>query len=95
MGKKAVIISTSPRHDSNSHALAEAFYKGALDAGNEAELISLRGKKIAFCLGCFACQEKGECVIKDDAVGNGLSHHALHAVSKIKMPVLGIEDKTA
>ena len=69
MGKKAVIISTSPRYDSNSHALAEAFYKGALDAGNEAELISLRGKKIAFCLGCFACQEKGECVIRDDAVG--------------------------
>ena len=69
MGRKAVVISTSARHDSNSHALAEAFRKGAEDAGNEAELISLRGKKIAFCLGCLACQKKGECVIKDDAVG--------------------------
>ena len=69
MSKKAVIISTSPRRDSNSHALAEAFAKGALEAGNEVELISLRGKKIAFCLGCFACQEKGSCVIRDDAVG--------------------------
>ncbi|MBQ3664391.1 MAG: flavodoxin family protein [Clostridia bacterium] len=69
MSKKAVIISTSPRHDSNSHALAEAFARGAQEAGNEVELISLRGKKIAFCLGCFACQEKGSCVIRDDAVG--------------------------
>ena len=68
MSKRVVIISTSPRHSSNSHALAEAFEKGAREAGNETELISLRGKKIAFCLGCFKCQEKGECVIRDDAV---------------------------
>ena len=29
--------------------------------------MSLRGKKIAFCTGCLACQKKGRCVIKDDA----------------------------
>lgn len=68
MSKRVVIISSSLRANSNSHRLAEAFAKGAAEAGHEVELISLRGKKIAFCLGCLACQSKGECVIKDDAV---------------------------
>ena len=34
---------------------------------HEAELISLRGKTINFCRGCFVCQEKKRCVIRDDA----------------------------
>lgn len=32
------------------------------------ELVSLRGKNIAFCRGCLACQTLGRCVIGDDAV---------------------------
>ena len=67
MAKKILIISTSPRRNSNSHALAESFAKGAADAGSEAEVISLIGKKIEYCRGCFACQKTGQCVIKDDA----------------------------
>ena len=66
MAKKVVIISASPRKNSNSNALAESFAKGAADAGNEAEVISLIGKKIEFCRGCFVCQKTGQCVIKDD-----------------------------
>ena len=65
--KKVLIISTSPRKNSNSEALAEAFAKGAQEAGHETELISLRGKNISFCRGCFVCQEKLRCVIHDDA----------------------------
>jgi len=65
--KRVLIVSTSPRRNSNSEALAEAFAKGARDAGHEAELISLRGKTIGFCRGCFVCQEKLRCVIRDDA----------------------------
>ena len=65
--KKVLIISTSPRKKSNSEALAKAFSKGAQEAGHETELISLRGKTVNFCRGCFVCQEKLRCVIRDDA----------------------------
>ena len=68
MSKKVVILSASPRKNSNSHALAENFAQGAVDAGNEVEMISLTGKTIGFCRGCFACQKTGRCVIKDDAI---------------------------
>ena len=47
--------------------LAKAFAKGAEEAGHETELISLRGKTVNFCRGCFVCQEKLRCVIRDDA----------------------------
>lgn len=30
------------------------------------ELISLKEKNIKFCIGCLACQSKGNCVLKDD-----------------------------
>ena len=66
MSKKVLILSTSPRLNSNSEALADAFGRGAVEAGNSVEKISLRGKNIRFCLGCFVCQEKGRCVIPDD-----------------------------
>ena len=65
--KKLLIISASPRINSNSEALAKAFAKGAEEAGHETELISLRGKTVNFCRGCFVCQEKLRCVIRDDA----------------------------
>ena len=66
MSKKVLILSTSPRRSSNSEALAEAFAKGAAESGHEVELISLRGKELRFCQGCFACQKSGKCVIRDD-----------------------------
>ncbi len=65
--KKVLIISSSPRAGSNSEALAKAFADGAREAGHETELISLRGKTVSFCRGCFVCQEKQRCVIRDDA----------------------------
>ena len=65
--KKVLIVSTSPRAHSNSEALANAFAEGARAAGHEAEVISLRGRTVNFCRGCFVCQEKLRCVIRDDA----------------------------
>lgn len=65
--KKVLIVSASPRINSNSEALAKAFAGGAQEAGNEVELISLRGKTINFCRGCMACQKTRRCVIRDDA----------------------------
>ena len=44
--KNVVVISTSLRPGSNSHALAEQFEEGAKSAGNEVELISLKWKEI-------------------------------------------------
>ena len=67
MGKKVLILSASLRSGSNSHLLAEAFGKGAKEAGNETEIISLKDKDIKFCRGCFACQKTQRCVIRDDA----------------------------
>ena len=65
--KKVLIISSSPRKGSNSECLAKAFAEGAQSSGHEVELISLRGKTVNFCRGCFVCQEKLRCVIRDDA----------------------------
>lgn len=64
--KKVVVISSSLRPGSNSHALAEQFAKGAEAAGHQVELISLRGKEIKFCVGCLSCQTTGACIFKDD-----------------------------
>ncbi len=65
--KKILIVSASLRKNSNSEALALAFAEGAAAAGHQTEFISLRGKSVAFCRGCFACQETQRCVIHDNA----------------------------
>lgn len=66
MSKKVLIISTSLRTNSNSEILAKEFEKGAIDAGNSVEFISLKDKNIKYCIGCLACQNTQKCVIKDD-----------------------------
>lgn len=65
---KVLIITTSLRAKSNSDVLAERLLAGAKDAGHHAEMISLKGKTIKFCIGCLACQKTQQCVLKDDAV---------------------------
>ena len=65
--KKILVISTSLRANSNSEALADAFAKGAQEAGHAVEKLSLRGKDLKFCQGCLACTKLGHCVLKDDA----------------------------
>ena len=68
MGKKVLILSSSPRKGGNSETLAAAFAKGAQETGNQVETVYLREKQYGFCKGCLACQKLGYCVIKDDAV---------------------------
>ena len=65
--KNVLIISTSLRGGSNSELLAKECAKGAEEAGNRVELLSLKGKKIQYCIGCLACLKTGKCVQKDDA----------------------------
>ena len=65
--KNVLIISTSLRGGSNSELLAKECAKGAEEAGNCVELLSLKGKKIQYCIGCLSCIKTGKCVQKDDA----------------------------
>ena len=65
--KNVLIISTSLRGGSNSELLAKECVRGAEEAGNRVELLSLKGKKIQYCIGCLACIKTGKCVQKDDA----------------------------
>ncbi len=65
---KVIVISTSLRANSNSDILTESLVAGAKDAGHEVERISLKGKKVGFCIGCLSCQKTQKCVLKDDAV---------------------------
>ena len=64
---KVLVVTTSLRAQSNSHLLAERLIEGARDAGHTVEKISLKGKRIEFCIGCLACQKTQKCVLKDDA----------------------------
>ncbi|NLH46012.1 MAG: flavodoxin family protein [Acholeplasmataceae bacterium] len=66
MGKKALILSSSPRRGGNSDILCDQFMLGAQEAGNQAEKIFLKDKNINYCLGCGACQKTGSCVQNDD-----------------------------
>lgn len=77
MGKKVLIITSSLRTNSNSDGLAEAFARGAREAGNMVETVSLKGKDIGFCRGCLICQKTQECVILDDA--SRIAQKALNA----------------
>lgn len=67
MTKTVLIITSSLRKNSNSDLLAQAFAKGAEEAGNAVETVSLKGKDIRCCIGCLSCQRTGKCVLKDDA----------------------------
>ncbi|MBR4885591.1 MAG: flavodoxin family protein [Lentisphaeria bacterium] len=67
MAKNVLIIGGSPRIGGNSDILCDQFAKGAIEAGNQVEKISLAGKKIGFCTACYTCEKTGACPQKDDA----------------------------
>ena len=65
---KVLVITTSLRAKSNSDLLAACVIDGAKEAGHTVEQISLKGKKLNFCIGCLACQKTQKCVLQDDAI---------------------------
>ena len=67
MSKQILVISTSPRKSGNSDMLAEELIRGAREAGNDVEKVTLYDKTIGFCKGCLTCQSTQRCVIHDDA----------------------------
>lgn len=77
MSKNVLIISSSLRKNSNSQMLADSFMRGVEEAGHNAEKISLDGKTINFCKGCFACLKTQKCLINDD--GREIAEKMLNA----------------
>lgn len=66
MHKKVLILSGSPRKGGNSDILCDRFAAGATEAGHGVEKIRVAEKQIGYCRACYACREKGECVLRDD-----------------------------
>lgn len=63
---KVLVINGSPRANGNSDLLCDELIRGAEEAGNQVEKISLREKEIHPCKACYACFKTGACVQKDD-----------------------------
>lgn len=63
--KKILIISGGGRPRGNTAQLAEAFQRGAMEAGHQVEMVSLMKNEVKGCLGCNACRYGKPCVQKD------------------------------
>ena len=63
---KIIGIAGSLRPKSNTRHYVKSALKILADKDFETELISLRGKEIKPCTGCYDCVKKGYCTIEDD-----------------------------
>jgi len=65
---KILILQGSPRANGNTAWMAEEYKKAAEAAGHEVTLVNVSRKKIAGCLACEYCHNKGNgaCIQKDD-----------------------------
>ncbi len=63
-----LILQASPRAKGNTAWMAEEYKKAAEAAGHEVTLVNVSKKKIAGCLACEYCHNKGNgaCIQKDD-----------------------------
>lgn len=67
MSKIILVISSSPRKESNSEMLCDRFIEGAQQAGHYTEKILLKDYNIGYCVGCGYCLKSGGvCAKKDD-----------------------------
>ena len=71
MGKRILILTSSPRKNGNTNTIAHWCAQSATDAGAEVECVDIARLKYKSngCLSCYSCQEsdKYECKVKDDA----------------------------
>lgn len=66
MSKNILVLTGSPRKNGNSEALADAFIKGALEAGHVAYKFRAADKDIAGCRACDTCFSNGTpCSFRD------------------------------
>lgn len=64
--KRILIVLGGGRPKGNTRQLAEAFARGATEAGHHVELISLNEFTVNGCIGCNACRYGKPCIQKDD-----------------------------
>jgi multimeric flavodoxin WrbA len=65
--KKLVAVLGSSRENSVSLKAAEAFIKGAEEAGYETVIFNVNDMNLKGCMGCGSCRKNGtDCVIEDD-----------------------------
>lgn len=63
--KNILVIQGGGRPKGNTTQLIDSFVKGATDAGNAVEVVSLMKNEVKGCLGCNACRYGKPCVQKD------------------------------
>lgn len=63
---KLCVVIGSGKVGGNTEQLADAFIRGAQEAGHEAVKLHLGKLKVGPCLGCNACKTEGSCVQRDD-----------------------------
>ena len=64
--KKIVAVVATKRKNGLVSTLASKVLEGAASNGHDTELINLYDYKMDYCIGCWACEKKGCCVLKDD-----------------------------
>ncbi len=66
---KVLVLNGSPKKNSDTMHLTNAFLKGLNEGGNhEVEIMNIIEKKVLPCLGCFKCWQNldGKCIQNDD-----------------------------
>lgn len=65
---KVLLLNGAKQNDSTADLVSATFNIELIMNGHETQIINLRDKKIASCLGCFGCWVKtpGECLTDDD-----------------------------
>ena len=63
--RNILLISGGGRPHGNTAQLSDAFLRGAEEAGNHVEKVSLLKTKVEPCLGCNVCRQGKPCVLRD------------------------------
>lgn len=66
-----LVLNGSPRPHGDTAAMVDSFAKGARERGHQVDVVNVCQKKIAGCLACEYCHQKGsdherQCVQQDD-----------------------------
>jgi multimeric flavodoxin WrbA len=61
-----LIINGATRASGNTDILIQRIIEGSTNAGVKTELVELRRKSIADCIGCYQCLRESTCSLKDD-----------------------------
>ena len=64
--KKVLVIQSAAMKGGNTDHLADAFIRGAEEAGHMVTKFSLGDMQVNGCRGCNACLQTGKCVQQDD-----------------------------